>query len=172
MNVLVELGQREFERMDRRADILVRSKLRRPTRPGRLLVGRCCGQECPRAILGFEVMEGDAGEVRDNHIARGFLGAALVEQVLDILEGLRLRLAEVLSEALVLDQQRAFPEQVNVAVLPRDALDRLLKAGHQPALDAEHIEELVPEGLFLRGLAPRAGPVVRKLNGAVADFVP
>ena len=117
-------------------------------------------------------MEGDAGEVRDDHITRGILGAAFVEQVLDVLKGLGLGFAEVLAEALVLDQQRAFPEQVNVAVLPGDALDRLFKAGHQPALDAEHVEELVPEGLFLGGLAPRAGPVMGELDGAVADFVP
>jgi hypothetical protein len=79
---------------------------------------------------------------------------------------------KVLAGALVLYQQRAFPEQVNVAILPRDALDRLFKARHQPPLDAEHVEELVPEGLFLGSLAPRAGPIVRELNGAVADFVP
>jgi hypothetical protein len=39
-------------------------------------------------------------------------------------------------------------------------------------LEAEHVEELVPEGLFLGGLAPRAGPVMGELNGAVANFVP
>ena len=66
----------------------------------------------------------------------------------------------------------AFPEQVNVTVLPRDALDWLLEAGHQPALDAEHVEELVLEGLFLGSLAPRVGPVVGEPNGAVVDFVP
>jgi hypothetical protein len=38
--------------------------------------------------------------------------------------------------------------------------------GHQPPRNAEHIEELVPEGLFLGGLAARAGPVVGELNGA------
>jgi len=52
--------------------------------------------------------------------------------------------AKVLACALVLYQQRAFPEQANVVVLARDALDWLLKAGHQPPLDAEHIEEFVP----------------------------
>jgi len=46
------------------------------------------------------------------------------------------------------------------------------RASDQPPLDAEHIEELVPEGLFLGSLAPCAGPIVRELNGAVADFVP
>jgi hypothetical protein len=45
-------------------------------------------------------------------------------------------------------------------------------ADDQPPLDAEHIEELVSEGLFLSSLAPRAGPVVGELNGAVVDFVP
>src|ERR1019366_133312 len=118
--------------------------------------------------LRLQIMQGDAGEVRDNHIARCILGAAFIEQVLEVLKGLGLGLAEVLPKALVLDQQRAFPEQVNVAVLPRDALDWLLKAGHQPALDAQHIEELVPEGLFLGGLPQRAGPVMRELDGAVA----
>src|ERR1017187_3982189 len=89
--------------------------------------------------LGLKIVEGYACEVRHNHISRGIFGAALVEQVLEILKGLGLGLAEVLAEALVLDQQRALPEQVNVTVLPRYALDRLFKAGHQPALDAEHI---------------------------------
>ena len=68
-------------------------------------------------------------------------------------------------------QQRAFPEKVNVTVRPRDALDRLFEAGHQPELDAEHVEELVPKGLFLGSLAPRARPIMRELNSAVADFV-
>jgi len=58
-----------------------------------------------------------------------------------------------------------------VAILAGDALDGLLKAGDEPALEAEDIEELIPEGLFLGGLAPRAGPVMGKLDGAVADFV-
>ena len=172
VNVLVELGQREFEGLDRSADILVRTNVRRGSSRAALAFGACCGQECPRSVLGLKVVEGDAGEVRDNYVTRGVLGAAFVEQVLEVLKGLGLGLAEVLSEALVLDQQRGFPEQVNVAVLPRDALDWLLEAGHQPALDAEHVEELVPEGLFLGSLAPRAGPVMRELNGAVADFVP
>src|ERR1035441_3073578 len=123
-------------------------------------------------LLRLKIVEGDAGEVRHDDITRGILGPALVEQVLEILKGLGLGLAEVLPEALVFDQQRAFPEQVNVTVLPRDALDRLLEAGHQPALDAEHVEELVPEGLFLGSLTPRAGPVMSELDGAVADFVP
>jgi hypothetical protein len=39
-------------------------------------------------------------------------------------------------------------------------------------VSTEHIEELVPEALFLGGLAPSAGPVMRELNGAVADFIP
>ena len=68
--------------------------------------------------LGLKIVEGYAGEVRDNHITRGILGAAIVEQVLEVLKGLGLGLAEVLAGALVLNEQRAFPEQVNVAVLP------------------------------------------------------
>jgi hypothetical protein len=42
-------------------------------------------------------VEGDAGEVRDDHIARGILGAAVVEQVLEVLKGLGLGFAEVLA---------------------------------------------------------------------------
>src|ERR1035438_2112494 len=64
-------------------------------------------------VLGLKVVQGDAGEVRDNHITRGILGPPIVEQVLEVLKGLGLGFAEILPGALMLDQQRAFPEQVN-----------------------------------------------------------
>jgi hypothetical protein len=43
MNVLVELGQREFKGMDRSADILVRSNLGRGSSQAALAFGACCG---------------------------------------------------------------------------------------------------------------------------------
>jgi len=88
VDVFVELGEREFEGMDRSTSVCCSG---------------CCGWGQRRFGLGFEVVEGDAGEVGDDDIARGFLGAAFVEQILEVLEGLGLGLAEVLAEALVLD---------------------------------------------------------------------
>ena len=66
------------------------------------------------------------------------------------MEGLRLGLAEVFAETFVFDQQHAGPEQVNVAVVAGDFLDRLFKAGDHAAADAEDLEEFVPESLLFR----------------------
>src|ERR1017187_6106025 len=41
-------------------------------------------------LFRLQVMEGHAGEVRDDDITRGILGAAIVEKVLEVLKSLRL----------------------------------------------------------------------------------
>ena len=102
----------------------------------------------------------------------GLGSAAFADEVLDILKGLGLGFAEVLAKAFVFDQEGAFPEQVNVAVLAGNAADRFLEAGDDAAAEAKHLEELVPKGLLLGGLAFRAGPIVGEADGVVANFVP
>lgn len=69
-------------------------------------------------------------------------------------------------------EQGARPKEVNVAVLARDFLGRLFKAGHDAALDAENLDKLVPEDLFFGPLALYAGPIAGKLDRVVPDFVP
>lgn len=117
-------------------------------------------------------MEGDARKVGDDDIAGYFVKAAFVNQVLNVAEGLGFRLAEVFPEALVLDKNNAGPEQIDVAVLTGDFLDRLFEAGNGAAADSEHVEEFVPEGLLLAALASDAGPLFREGDSAVADFIP
>src|SRR5260370_6039681 len=109
-------------------------------------------------VFGLKIVQGDAGKVGNDHVAGNFIFAALARKVLDVTERLRLRLAQVLAKALVLDEHDAGPEQVNVAVLAGDLLYRLFKASYRAAADTENIEELVPErllfGLFARDARP------------------
>lgn len=89
-----------------------------------------------------------------------------------IVPGLLERLGQILAPALVLDQQRAFPPQVDVAVLVVDFLDALLEGGDLAALDAEDLEELVPETLGIGVFAFDVSPVLGKRAGAVGYLFP
>src|SRR5690606_8854235 len=73
---------------------------------------------------------------------------------------------------LVLDQQHALPQQVDVPVLAVDLLDPLLEAGYPPAGYPEHLEECVPERLGLGILRRLVRPLARERAGTILDFVP
>ena len=123
-------------------------------------------------VVGLQIVDGDAGEVGEDDVAGDFLLATLADEIADVAEGLGLRLAEVATEALVFDQQDAGPEEVDEAAVAGDLLDRLLKAGHELATQAEDLEELVPEGLLVGGLPRGARPFAGEADGVLADFVP
>ncbi len=120
----------------------------------------------------FEIVEGDTVEVRQDHIARQVVGALLARKILNVVERLRLGLVERFAAALVLGEHHAAPEQVDVAVLTVDLADGLLERGQQSPANAEHAEELVPEGFRLRVLTVLLGPFARKADGVLADIVP
>jgi hypothetical protein len=67
-----------------------------------------------------------------------------------VIKGLVARLAKIETGGLLLDDERARPEQVDEALLvARQVLDPLLIGGDLAAADAEAIEEVVVEGLGL-----------------------
>ena len=76
----------------------------------------------------------------------------------------------------MLDQQHALPEAVDAAVLELFAgarqLDLLFEYGDAAALDAEDVEEVVPEALRLGALRGLALPLARERDRARLDLVP
>jgi hypothetical protein len=65
-------------------------------------------------------VQGNTGEIGNDNVARNFGGASFAGEVLNVAKGLGLGLAEILAEALVLDEQESAPEQVDVAVVAGD----------------------------------------------------
>ena len=105
-----------------------------------------------------QVVETEARKIGDEHVARQFLFL----QAGKIIGGLLVGAVEILAERLVLDEQRALPEQVDVAVLAVDFLDTLFEAGNAPTRYAEHLEERVQERLGVRVLGLGVLPLARK----------
>ena len=127
VDVLVQLGERKLDALDAE-----------PSNNGSLLL-----------LFRLQIVERDPGKVGNDDVAGNVVLPALADEVLDVAEGLRLGFAQVFAEALVLDQQHAGPEKVDVAVIAGDFLYRLLERGHRAAADAEDLEKLVPKRLFL-----------------------
>ena len=120
----------------------------------------------------FQIVEPKALEVGHQDVARQ---VALGDAV-EVVRGLREGAVEVGAAAFVLDQQHAFPEGIDAAVLelfarPRHG-DLLLEYGDALALDAEHGEKIVPEALCFGAFGFFVNPPFREFVGAAADFVP
>ncbi len=98
----------------------------------------------PRLAL-LEIVQGDAGEVRDDDVARQLVVAAFVLQVLDVLDRLQVGQGQTLAARLVFGQQDALPEQVNVGVRALQGLDGLLETGDDATTQAENLKELIPK---------------------------
>jgi len=111
-------------------------------------------------------------EVRDQDVARQIA----VGQSLEVVRSLRERAFQVLTGALVLDQEHALPECVDASALELAAragdFDLLFEDRDASAVDAEDIEETVPEALRLRALRALTLPLAGKSEGAVFDLVP
>ena len=73
-------------------------------------------------VFGFKVVEHDPREVGNDDVAGNFVVLAFAEEGLDVFKGLGLRLTQVVAERLVLDDEVAFPEQVDEAVVAGDLL--------------------------------------------------
>lgn len=116
----------------------------------------------------FEIEQAKAGKVADQHIARKIA----VAQTLEVAESLLVSRIEILAPALVLDEQDAFPQEIDVAVLAVDLLHAAFEARHAPPRHAEHVEERVPEASCVGVLVLGMLPVARKRGGAVSDLVP
>ena len=123
-------------------------------------------------LLRLKVVNGDALEIGNDEVARCFLSASAAGECAHVFHALRVRFAEVFARALVLGEQRARPEKVNVAPIAGQLFYRLLKTGDGAALDAEDIEKRIPKRFRFGILARFALPFFRETDGAVFDFIP
>ena len=100
-------------------------------------------------LLGLKVVDGDALEVGDDEVAGRFFFAPAAREGADVFHALRVRFAEIFARALVLGDEGARPEQVDVGPVAAELFHRLLERGDGAALDAEDVEEGVPKRLGL-----------------------
>lgn len=84
-------------------------------------------------------------EVTQQDVARLFVKLEAGE----IFFGLMKRLDQAFTPTFVLDQQRTFPEQVDVTVFAVELLDARFKRRNLTALDAKHLEKFIPKLLAL-----------------------
>jgi len=120
------------------------------------------------AFVGLEVVQAKAREVGDEHVVRKIAVLEAGEVVHRLVKGA----VQIAAAGFVFDQQHALPQQVDEPVAPV-ALDHgLLEAGQPPTRHAEHVEELIPEGLGLGVLGGLVLPLLGEGQGAVLDFVP
>ena len=89
-----------------------------------------------------------------------------------IIERLPLRPAKVQPGALLFDQQRARPKQIDEAVAAIQQFDALLVDGNLLALDAENLEKFIVEGLRLALFVMGMFLFDAESVGAPFDFVP
>ncbi len=129
------------------------------------------GEDVGFAVF-VEVVEGDALEVGDNEVAGEVDHASGGGEAADVGHSLGLGLVEVGSGGFVFDEEGAGPEEVDGAPVAGEFADGLLVTGDGAAVDAEDVEELVPEGLSFGGLAGFALPGVGEAECALSDFVP
>ena len=123
-------------------------------------------------LLWLKVVDGDALEIGNDEVARRFLHPSTTGEGADVFHALRVRFAQVFARALVLREQRARPEKINVGPIAGQLFYRFLKAGDSAALDAEDVEKRIPKGFRFGILASLALPFFREGNGAVFDFIP
>ena len=96
----------------------------------------------------------------------------MVPEIVRVSRHLCLREAEVFAEALVLDEEPAFPKQIDRAFVALQVDDVRLERREGGAAQAEDMEEVISEGLLLCAFGTVARVLPRKADGAVADFVP
>nr|WP_206203238.1 hypothetical protein [Thermomonas sp. HDW16] len=124
--------------------------------------------EFDRGGIAFKVVQAEALEIADQHVARQF-GIA---DACEVIGGLCVGCIQIHARALVLGQHHAGPEHVDAAMRAAGkARGFLLEHGHAATLDTEHIEEPVPEALRFGALAGFPGPFLGECACALADFV-
>ena len=96
----------------------------------------------------------------------------MVDEVLNLPEGLGFSLAQVLASAFVLDEDDARPKEIDVAIFAGEVLDRLFKTSYCTPAYTEGVEKFIPEALLFTGFAFGSGPFLGEGDGAVANLVP
>ena len=119
-------------------------------------------------VAGFQIEQRPVLEIAGLNAARLFAR----RDALDVIECLPLRLAQIEAAALLFDQQRARPEQVDEAVAVIEQFDALLVDRDLSPLDPKHREEIVVEALRVAALVGGVGPVLAEPPRAPPDLVP
>lgn len=107
-------------------------------------------------LVVIEVVQFKVPEVAQQDVAGFFISFETGKVVL----GLFVSPGQIPATAFVLNQQRAFPQQVDIAVFVTQLLDALLKGGDLAALDAKGLKKLVPEAFGVRLLSFDVLPVL------------
>ncbi len=132
------------------------------------MAGQVGEREDQRRLIGLQVVQLEQLEVADQQVA----GQLVWLEARKVVERLFLGAQQVAPGALLLDQEHAFPEQVDVALPVSELLDRLLERGDLPSLHTEDLEEVVIEALGLAPLVCGAGPIAGELRRPRPDLVP
>jgi hypothetical protein len=133
-------------------------------------LGACreVGQQQGVFMTVVKIMDVKAGEVGSDEPARPLVGL----EPLDVIQALAACFVEVLATAFVLDEQLAFPDQVDEADVAIEHADGRFETGDLPPVRTVADEEMIPKtlgiGVFIGGVAPMFG----KGGAAGADFVP
>ena len=112
-------------------------------------------------------MEFQALEVAHQYVP----GPVLQRERFAIVHGLQEGRLQVPADAFLLDDQFAFPEQVNEPALPVQ-LDARLETRHGVDGHPKDVEEVEVETLGLALLVPGLRPLLGELPGAASDFRP
>ena len=90
-----------------------------------------------------------------------------------IVERLLFGLCKVEAAAFLLDQQHAFPKEVDApAFVVGKILDRGFETCHPPAAHAEDVEEVIVESLGVAAFVALAMSFLGELGGGGTDFIP
>ncbi len=122
-------------------------------------------------LVGLQVVEGKSFEVGKKNVARDFITAPDRLKVVNVIESLGFGCFKTRARRLVLYEELAFPEQIDETVGSSETPNGLLEGGDGSTRDAEDIEELVVEALFVSLFAGCGRPFAREDDGAPTDFV-
>ncbi len=123
-------------------------------------------------LFGFEVVEGDAFEIRNNEPTRDFFFASGIDEAADVFHALGVGFIEVLTSGFLFDEDAAGPEEVDLAPGAGEFFHRFLEGCDGAAFDAEDFEKFVPERLAAATLGPGVFVLAGEGDGAAFDFVP
>ena len=128
---------------------------------------KLCQRKAVNLVL-IEVVQFKVPEVAQQDVARLFVRRKAGKIIFSLMEGLD----QTFAPAFVLNQQRALPEQVNVAVLAADFFDALFKRRYLTALDAKHVKKFVPKTFSVSVFTFHMPPLLGKRAGTVGYFFP
>ncbi len=145
-----------------------RAPLHTEDEPERLHVGRQVRQREGDRLPLAKIVKLEGPEIAHQNVAR----AVALGQGIEIPPGLFVGPGKIPPGTLLLDDQYAGPEQVDVAVAVVQFPDVLLVSGDRTPPHAENLEKVVVETLSLALLVSRIPPPVGEVGSPGANFIP